>query len=66
MKECIVEPIGKSKQEIDLEQLVRDWRDFLRSTALSVGEKQALTIWDIQWIERHLDLEKRSKKLLGE
>jgi hypothetical protein len=66
MEKYVVEDSSKSKQERDLEQLVRDWRDFLRSTALSVGEKQAFTIWDIQWIERHLELEKRSKKLLEE
>jgi hypothetical protein len=56
----------KKVRERELEQLVRDWRDFLHHTALSAGEKEAFSIWDIQWIERHLELEKRSKKLLEE
>ncbi len=65
MEKFVVEDPEKVRTR-DMEQLVRDWRDFLRYTALSVGETQSLTIWKMDWIERHLELEKRSQKLLNE
>jgi hypothetical protein len=65
IEKCVVED-PRVVRERELVQLVRDWRDFLRHTALSIGERHALEIWKIEWIERHLDLEKRSQKLLDE
>jgi hypothetical protein len=50
--------------EEQLKQLVRDWRNFLRSTALLGVEKGA--IYDADWVELHLRLEIKSKYLLNE
>jgi hypothetical protein len=59
-----------SEREKALEQLVRDWSDFVMATALSTVVDKDKTFklwnWNDEWVERHNNLENRSKQLLNE
>ena len=59
-----------SEREKALEQLVKDWSDFVSTTALSTVTDKDKTFklwnWNDEWVERHLNLEIRSRQLLSE
>ena len=59
-----------SEREKALEQLVKDWSDFVMTTALATVVDKDKTFklwnWNDEWVEKHNSLENRSKQLLKE